>query len=543
MASTYSNLGLELQATGENANTWGDKTNTNLTMIDERLSEISTITSTSASQSISAPSDGTSGETTRYATIKYTGSASGAITVTLPASVKIIYNIINSTGQTITFQNSTTTTTASIVDGESSIIHSDGSANVYKIGGTPDFQSDVTVKTSDGGLLTLQTSDTTVADGDTIGALQFSAPSEASGTDAITTAAAIVAEADATFAADANNTDLVFKVGSSGAASEKMRLAHEGHLTVSGSATAGGRLITDDTTEATSTTDGSLQTDGGLSVAKDTVLGDDLKLLSDSAVVSFGADSDTTLTHTDGSGLTLNSTNKIMFNDASQFIQGSSATVLALGATDEIDLTATTIDINGAVAMDGAITGGTNITISGELDAATLDISGNADIDGTLEADAITVNGTALADVVVSSVNTDIQIDSLGVGTAASGTTGEIRATNNVTAFYSSDKKFKENITNIPDAVSKVQALNGVNYDWTDEYIFKNGGEDGYFLRKNDIGVIAQEVEAVLPEVVRDRPDGSKAVAYEKLVPLLIEAIKELKDELDVVKSNCCCGG
>ena len=78
----------------------------------------------------------------------------------------------------------------------------------------------------------------------------------------------------------------------------------------------------------------------------DLFVDDDLKLQSDSAVLSFGADGDTTLTHTDGTGLTLNSTNKICFNDASQFIQGSSATVLSLGATDEIDLTATAVDLN-----------------------------------------------------------------------------------------------------------------------------------------------------------------------------------------------------
>jgi len=125
--------------------------------------------------------------------------------------------------------------------------------------------------------------------------------------------------------------------------------------------TASGILKTDDATEATSTTDGSLQTDGGLSVVKDTVLGDDLKLLSDSSVVAFGADGDTTLTHTDGTGLTLNSTNKICFNDASQFVQGTSATVLSIGATDEIDLTATEIEINGALDLNGAL------NISGEL--------------------------------------------------------------------------------------------------------------------------------------------------------------------------------
>ena len=91
---------------------------------------------------------------------------------------------------------------------------------------------------------------------------------------------------------------------------------------------------------------------------------DDLTLTSDSAVITFGVDGDTTLTHTDGSGLTLNSTNKIMFNDASQFIQGSSATVLALGATDEIDLTATAIDVNGTMDVSGAITSSAGATIT-----------------------------------------------------------------------------------------------------------------------------------------------------------------------------------
>ena len=91
----------------------------------------------------------------------------------------------------------------------------------------------------------------------------------------------------------------------------------------------------------------------------DLFIDDDLTFTSDSAVITFGADGDTTLTHTDGSGLTLNSTNKIMFNDASQFIQGSSATVLSLGATDEIDLTATAIDVNGTMDVSGAFTGTT----------------------------------------------------------------------------------------------------------------------------------------------------------------------------------------
>ena len=132
--------------------------------------------------------------------------------------------------------------------------------------------------------------------------------------------------------------------------------------------------------------------------SSDVTLPNDLILGSDSAVLKFGADSDTTLTHTDGTGLTLNSTNKLLFRDSALYINSSTDGQLDIVADTEIQIAATTIDINGAIALNGAITGATNITLSGELDAATLDISGDADIDGTLEADAITINGATLAE-------------------------------------------------------------------------------------------------------------------------------------------------
>ena len=81
-----------------------------------------------------------------------------------------------------------------------------------------------------------------------------------------------------------------------------------GAVDISGATTVGGILKTDDATEATSTTDGSLQTDGGLSVVKDAVFGDDVKLLSDAAVISFGANSEITATHVHNVGLTLTHT-------------------------------------------------------------------------------------------------------------------------------------------------------------------------------------------------------------------------------------------
>jgi len=102
--------------------------------------------------------------------------------------------------------------------------------------------------------------------------------------------------------------------------------------------------------------------------------------------------------------LMMSSTNRLEFGDTGTYINQSGDGILNITSDTEVEINATTIDINGAVAMDGAITGGTNITISGELDAATLDISGNADIDGTLEADAITVDSVALDEYIADTI-------------------------------------------------------------------------------------------------------------------------------------------
>ena len=118
---------------------------------------------------------------------------------------------------------------------------------------------------------------------------------------------------------------------------------------------------------------------------------------------------------------------------------------------------------------------------------------------------------------------------------------GGLTATGNITAFASSDKRLKENIIPIDNALEKIEKLDGVEFDWTDEYIQResNGkGEDNYFFRKHDVGLIAQQVESVLPEVVATRDDGYLAIKYEKIVPLLVECIKELKKEINELKEN-----
>jgi len=110
--------------------------------------------------------------------------------------------------------------------------------------------------------------------------------------------------------------------------------------------------------------------------------------------------------------------------------------------------------------------------------------------------------------------------------------TGAITATGDITAFYTSDKNLKQNIVNIDNSLDKVSKLNGVYYNWTKEALEKNT----HLKDEKEVGVIAQDVEAVLPELVATREDGSKAVRYERLCAVLIESIKELKKEIEELK-------
>ena len=119
--------------------------------------------------------------------------------------------------------------------------------------------------------------------------------------------------------------------------------------------------------------------------------------LADGAVINLGDDQDVTLTHVADTGIQLNSTMKLMFNDASQFIQGSSATVLSIGATDEIDLTATAVDLNGTLNVSGVATfQATPVFPDGSLALADLDIDGGTDIGADLaDADLFIVDDGA----------------------------------------------------------------------------------------------------------------------------------------------------
>ena len=332
-----------------------------------------------------------------------------------------------------------------------------------------DPNNDTTIKSSDGAILKLQTSDTTVADGDVIGAIEFSAPDEASGTDAVTTAASIVAEADDTFAADNNKTDLVIKLGKSEAAVERARFAHEGGLSLTGYDTDANpdpslSLTRDTASPADGDFIGSIYFYGKnsadnlfayaaiLAVSNDVTDGtEDGKLIfrvgdagteawsgsSNNLItltadtIAFDASSGTTFGGHDissvgeisASTLRLTSTTDLSVSSTGHGFQvgSSSSTNISIdnneimarnnGSTSTLYLNFNggAVQVGGGIVIEDAgnigsasdtdaisIASNGQVTFTQTLIGTDLDISGDVDVDGTLEADAMTLNGTAI---------------------------------------------------------------------------------------------------------------------------------------------------
>ena len=116
-------------------------------------------------------------------------------------------------------------------------------------------------------------------------------------------------------------------------------------------------------------------------------------------------------------------------------------------------------------------------------------------------------------------------------GITVNASTSTLSVNGDVIAYAASDRRLKTNIKPISGAVDKVKQLSGNTYDWLEN-------SDLHDFTGSDVGVIAQEVEAVFPELVSTRPNGYKAVRYDKLVAVLIEAVKELSAEVDSLKGN-----
>ena len=324
MASSFSDLGIELMATGENAGTWGTKTNTNLQIVEKAISGYVEQAVTSGGTTQLTITDGDATESTsvaRHAVIKLTGTITGNSIVTVPDSIEKVYIVTNGTSGAYTVQFKTasgTGITFGVSEKTTRLVYSDGT-NIVDAGfsGASDLEGRELVLDADG--------DTTIT-ADTDDQIDIKIAGAA---DFQFTANTFTAQSGSTIAAQALTATTI---------------------------TASGIVKTDDTTDASSTTDGSLQTDGGLSVAKDAVIGDDLKLLSDSSILSFGADSDTTLTHTDGTGLTLNAANKLTFRDTGLTI-GSNADGDLDIVSDGTAVDSINIESAGGITLDAGTAG------------------------------------------------------------------------------------------------------------------------------------------------------------------------------------------
>ena len=232
----------------------------------------------------------------------------------------------------------------------------------------------------------------------------------------------------------------------------------------------------------------------------------------------------------------------------------------------QVGLTGT---FSNTISVTGSATFSNAVTITGNLNVANITsnvtFSNNVTITGNLivTGSAVYINASILdvsdnfislvanlAPAVAPTLNAGIEINrgssanvqfrTIGVGTTPdSANNGSIRAINNITSYYSDDR-LKTKLGNISNALDKVLSLNGY-------YFVENqkAKELGYNNSSRQVGVSAQEVEAVLPEVVADAPinnnvEGAdyKTVYYEKLIPLLIEAIKEQQKQIDELKNK-----
>jgi hypothetical protein len=360
MATYVNDLRLKEIATGDESGTWGTSTNTNLELIAEAFSFGTEAITTNADTHTTTIADGST-DPGRSLFLKYTGTLDSTCTITIgPNTVSKLWFIQNSTSGSqsiIISQGSGANIT--IPTGQTKAVYSDGAGSgaaivdAFQDLSIPDLFVDDDLTVGDDLLLLSDAA-----------ALKFGADSDVTLTHVADTGlllnstmaiqfndASQFINAPSATILDVNATDEIELNAT--LVDVNANLDVSGTYTGAGLMTTGGNIVVPDAGNIGSASD----TDAiAIGADGDVTLTQDLELKHDGAILSFGADDDTTLTHTDGSGLTLNSTNKIMFNDASQFIQGSSATVLALGATDEIDLTATAVDVNGTMDVSGALT-------------------------------------------------------------------------------------------------------------------------------------------------------------------------------------------
>ena len=247
-----------------------------------------------------------------------------------------------------------------------------------------------------------------------------------------------------------------------------------------------------------------------------------------------------------------NADNTVSALDAATFrtaigVSSSSGTVTSVGGTGTVS----------GISLSGTVTSSGNLTLSGTLAvtpsnfasqttnsvlAAPNGVAGVPTFRALVAADIPTLNqnttGTA-SNITSYTINqsvgssNSVQFNSLGVGTASSGTAGEIRATNNITAYYSDDR-LKTRLGKIENALDKVRSLQGFYYEAND--LAQSMG----YKPVREVGLSAQDTQKNMPEIVKPAPIDDKylTIQYDRYAPFIIEAIKEIADQLDEIKNH-----
>jgi len=550
MASSYNNdLRLEEIATGEFAGSWGTKTNVNLNLIADAFGYGTEGITTNADSHTTEIGDGAA-DAGRALYLVYTGSLDSTCTVTLaPDTVSKVWMAQNNTNHTLTFkQGSGSGASVSIEAGSCKIIATDGGGSgaiVYDVLNTLEISGDLTLKTSDGAILNAQTSDTTVTSGSVLGRVDFKAPDEASGTDAILLAGSVAAIAEDTFAADNNATKLSFQVGASGTATEKMQLSSLGHLDVTGDITGASINADGDTSAGDNAAMGYTSTEGLILTGQGSTNDVTIKNDADADVIEIPTGTtNVTVAGTLGTGGAITSGAGLLIADAGYIGSASDTDAIQIEADGDVVMSQD-LAISGTLGVTGETTLATHLNM-GDNDIIKLGASSDLQLyhDGSnsyvqdagtgllvIKGSQVNVNSAgdeSMAAFVENGAATLYYDNAAKLATASGGVnvTGTLTATTEVTV--SSDVRFKSNIETIDSALDKVKAMRGVYFD-------KHGAED-----RRSVGVIAQEMQEVMPEVVvtDDTEDKHLSVAYGNLVGVLIEAVKELSDKVEKLEAK-----
>jgi len=448
MASSYSDLKIELINTGEQSGSWGTTTNTNLgTALEEAIVGTVDVAFSSGAVTLSlTDSNGT--QSARHLRLNLTGTSGGAQNLVVPAIQKN-YLVNNGTADTITVKTPSGSGIG-VPSGKTMWVYNNGTNVVDAVTAVSSLQSDggVTVDniTIDGTQIDLSSGDLLI---DVAGSIQLDADGgNISFEDGGTEVGRInMDSSNLTLRSTVSDKDVIIQGndGGSNISALTLDMSEAGAATFNSSVTAT-----------------SVTANGGVTVDNITIDGTEIDLSSGDLTLDVAGD---IILDADGA--------QVRFKDA-----GTERFTFNLDATPELD-----------------VAGGT-FTIHNTTSDADILLVGN---DGGSAVTALTLDMSAA---------------------------GAATFNNDVTAF--SDERLKENIETIPNALDKVCQMRGVTFNRTD------------FDGEKQMGVIAQEVEKIIPEVVKedDSEDKIKSVAYGNMVGVLIEAIKDLKAEIDELKKG-----